>query len=326
MSRQQRSVGAEPGEQPTETPTAKAKAERSFVSRLVRSILDEPRTRHLDAPPLPDSEAVAEFVETARALIFPGFFGVKPLTTDGLTVHLADLTDRLKRSLVELTRAAQRYGRAAGAQIQGPLPDPEQTAEAFLEQLPALREALALDVQAAYDGDPAATNTDETIVSYPGVDAVFAYRVGHALRRLNVPVLPRIITEQAHSRSGIDINPGATIGRSFFIDHGAGVVIGETAVIGDSVKIYQGVTLGAKSFPKDERGRLIRGQKRHPTIGDRVTIYAGAVILGGETTIGDDCVVSGGVFLTQSVPPGHIVRQKQPELVMRTNREAGDAG
>jgi serine O-acetyltransferase len=180
-------------------------------------------------------------------------------------------------------------------------------------------------VLAAFDGDPAATHTDEVIFSYPGLEAVLDHRFAHELLRLGVPLLPRIISEQAHSRTGIDIHPGAQIGRSFFIDHGAGVVIGETAVIGDHVKIYQGVTLGAKSFDKDERGRLVRGRKRHPTIGDRVTIYAGAVILGGDTIIGDDCVISGGVFLSQSVPPRHVVRQKQPELVMRSNRDAGHA-
>lgn len=321
MSQYQRSVGDR-----RERSSEATGREEPLVDRLVRSILDEPRTRHIDAPPLPDARAVAEVVELVRGLVFPGFFGAGQLTTDGLHEHVVELTGRLRAGLIEQTRAALRYGRAAGDQIAGPLPEPEETADAFLAELPALRDRLAVDVQAAYDGDPAATNTDETIVSYPGVDAVFAYRVANALRRFNVPVLPRIITEQAHSRTGVDINPGATIGRSFFIDHGAGVVIGETAVIGDNVKIYQGVTLGAKSFPKDERGRLIRGQKRHPTIGDRVTIYAGAVILGGETTIGDDCVVSGGVFLTQSVPPGHIVRQKQPELLMRTNREAIGSG
>ncbi|MCB0900452.1 MAG: serine acetyltransferase, partial [Actinobacteria bacterium] len=178
---------------------------------------------------------------------------------------------------------------------------------------------IALDVQAAFDGDPAAIHTDEVVFCYPGLEAILSHRIAHALTRLHVPLLPRLIQELAHNATGIDIHPGATIGESFFIDHGTGVVIGETTVIGDHCRIYQGVTLGAKSFQRDETGRLVRGVKRHPTIGNRVTIYAGAVILGGDTVIGDDCVINGSVFLTRSVPPGHIVRQKSPELVMRSN-------
>ncbi len=183
---------------------------------------------------------------------------------------------------------------------------------------------LALDVQAAYDGDPAAEHTDEIILCYPGLEAIATHRLAHVLYCLGVPVLARVMAEQAHSRTGIDIHPGAQIGESFFIDHGSATVIGETSVIGRQVKIYQGVTLGARSFPKDERGRVIRGIKRHPTIGDRVTIYAGAVILGGDTVIGDDCVIAGGVFVTSSVAPGHVVQQTRPEPVLKPT--SGGAG
>jgi len=194
----------------------------------------------------------------------------------------------------------------------------------FLQRLIEVRRMLSLDVQAAFDGDPAAEHTDEIVLCYPGMLAIFHHRLAHELYRLGVPLLPRIISEQAHRHTGIDIHPGAIIGERFFVDHGAGTVIGETARIGRDVKIYQGVTLGAKSFDKDNVGSLVRATKRHPTIGDRVTIYAGAVILGGDTEVGDDCVINGGVFLTMGVPNGHVVRQNQAELTMRAVRVRGD--
>jgi serine O-acetyltransferase len=189
----------------------------------------------------------------------------------------------------------------------------EEAAYEFLESLPRVRKMLAKDIQAAYDGDPAAHCIDEIILSYPAAYAITAYRVAHELHRIGVPLLPRMLTELAHSRTGIDIHPGASVGDSFFIDHGTGVVIGETTVIGDHVKLYQGVTLGAHSFPKDEKGRLIRGQKRHPTIEDNVVIYAGATILGGDTVIGAGSIIGGNVWLTESVPPGSRVVQADPK-------------
>jgi len=172
---------------------------------------------------------------------------------------------------------------------------------------------LAKDILAAYDGDPAAHCIDEILLSYPAAYAITAYRAAHELHRIGVPLIPRMLTELAHSRTGIDIHPGASIGESFFIDHGTGVVIGETTIIGNNVKLYQGVTLGALSFPKDEKGRLLRGQKRHPTIEDRVVIYAGATILGGDTVIGEGSIIGGNVWLTESVPPGSRVAQAEPK-------------
>jgi serine O-acetyltransferase len=286
-----------------------------------------------------DLTKIAEIVALCRRLVFPGFFDAAPVEDPGLEDHVRGLTARLAAHLHEETRnvlgcvaawdqadarvigntrqiAWNRAGLAAGDDIDRAAAS--ITGE-FLRALPRVRALLDLDVRAAFDGDPAAEHSDETILCYPGIDAVFAHRLGHEMYRLGVPLLPRVIAEQAHSRTGIDIHPGAQIGESFFIDHGSGVVIGETTVIGKNVKMYQGVTLGAKSFPMDERGRAIRGLKRHPTIGDRVTIYAGAVILGGDTVIGDDCVIAGGVFITSSVPAGHAVRQKRPELVVRTH-------
>ena len=302
----------------------------ALVARVRDSILEQPLIRHLGADVLPRTEAVGELVDTLRDLVFPGFFRWRGLTEENLGGHVQELLARAGVALEDQIASVLRYehdlshDRAARTQDGSMVRRARESARAMLEQIPEIRRKMALDVQAAYDGDPAARHTDETIFCYPGIDAVFSHRVSHALMLLGVPMLPRLIQEMAHSRTGIDIHPGALIGESFFIDHGGGVVIGETSVIGNSVRIYQGVTLGAKSFEIDERGRLMRtGRKRHPTIGDRVTIYAGAVILGGDTVIGDDCVVSGSVFVTESVPPGHLVRHDRLELVLRSNVKKG---
>lgn len=297
-----------------------------LVHRLTESILGTPFTRHLGARRLPSPEAVSELMQLLRELMFPGFFGRRGLTEQNLAMHVRELASRIRADAEEQIRSVLRYLQdAGGASTRLTSEECDQHARAiadrFADHLPELRRLMALDVQAAFDGDPAAVHTDETVFCYPGIYAIFAHRVAHCLYKLNVPLLPRIIQEFAHTETGIDIHPGAVVGESFFIDHGGGVVIGETTAIGNHVRIYQGVTLGARSFPKDETGRLIRGHKRHPTIGDRVTIYAGAVILGGDTVIGDDCVISGSVFVTKSVPPGHIVRQKTPELVLRSHQD-----
>ena len=189
----------------------------------------------------------------------------------------------------------------------------------FLEQLPHVRRTLALDVQAAYDGDPAVRGVDEVIFCYPGLEAVTIYRLAHELHKLEIPFIPRMMTEWAHSKTGIDIHPGATIGNHFFIDHGTGVVIGETCEIGEHVKLYQGVTLGALSFATDADGELVRGAKRHPTIEDRVVIYANATILGGKTVIGHDAVIGSNVWLTRSVAPHTTVLLEKPNLRMRAD-------
>lgn len=189
----------------------------------------------------------------------------------------------------------------------------------LLQKLPEIREKLHKDINAAYTGDPAALSTEEIILSYPSIDAISIYRIANILYQYKVPIIPRIMTEYAHQRTGIDIHPGATIGESFFIDHGTGVVIGETCTIGNNVKIYQGVTLGAKSFKLDEDGNPIKGVKRHPDIEDNVIIYAGATILGGDTVIGHDSIIGGNVWLTHSVPPHSIVYNSQPSPVIKQN-------
>lgn len=305
--------------------------EADLVRRLTESMLADPRTCHLGEPLLPSREAVGELVELIRHLMFPGFFGTRGLKRDDLPAHVAALVGRVRAHTHAEARSALRYmeglrggtGKSDRSRALPPSKAVEEraaeVAERFIQRLPELRRLLSLDVQAAYEGDPAAIHPDETIFCYPGIDAVFAHRVAHEFYAQGVPLLPRIIQEMAHSRTGIDINPGAKIGESFFIDHGGAVVIGETTVIGDQVRVYQGVTLGAKSIEKDAHGRVVKGKKRHPTIGDRVTIYAGAVILGGDTVIGDDCIIGGGVFVTESVPAGHVVRPREPELVLRAN-------
>jgi len=301
-------------------------AVRSAIAQSVRA---HPVLSRLEGPPLPKGHDVRRLVEAVRRLVFPGFFEESVALTPGAAGWLETLLGEVHEIAETVLAQALEYARSVG--LDAPM-DPaagptaheqaRRLVDRFLKELPSLRAALALDVEAAYDGDPASVHTDETIICYPGVSAVFSYRLAHVLHTMGVPLVPRIITELAHADTGIDIHPGARIGSSFFIDHGAGVVIGETAIVGARAKLYQGVTLGARSFEKGPDGRLVRGTKRHPTLGDRVTVYAGAVILGGDTVVGDDCVISGGVFLTHSVPPRHIVRQKQPELVLRTNRDA----
>ncbi len=264
-----------------------------------------------------DLARIGQFVECTRRLMFPGFFDPEPIDDASLDIHVRSLVGSAAAFLHEEVRAVMRYPGRSGQPTNAGSDFAENVVLAFMLRLVGLRQMLALDVQAAFDGDPAAEHTDEVVLCYPGLDAVFAHRLAHELYILGVPLLPRLIAEQAHSRTGIDIHPGAKIGESFFVDHGSGTVIGETSIIGKQVKVYQGVTLGARSFPKDERGRAIRGIKRHPTIGDRVNIYAGAVILGGDTVIGDDCVIAGGVFVTSSVPPGHVVQQPRADLTLR---------
>ena len=196
--------------------------------------------------------------------------------------------------------------------------DAHAVVEAFVSRLPEVKRLVATDVQAAYEGDPAATSPMEVVMAYPGLYAVTVHRLAHELYRLKVPIIPRIMSELAHSKTGIDIHPGATIGERFFIDHGTGVVIGETTVIGRNVKLYQGVTLGAKSFQKDpETGALVKGIKRHPNVEDNVVIYAGATILGGDTTIGHDSEIGGSVWLISSVPPNSRVYNKPPAPEIR---------
>ncbi|MCP4375733.1 MAG: serine acetyltransferase [bacterium] len=265
---------------------------------------------------LPSRSRIVDVLNDIRQLLFPGFFGHKELTAENIRYHVGNL---LIHAGAELTKQIT-YCMCADRQCEA-CKDAEachveagNVAQQFLSRIPTIRKALALDVQAAFDGDPAAKSTDEIIYCYPGFYAVAVYRVAHELFELGVPLMPRIMSEHAHSTTGTDIHPGATIGKSFFVDHATGVVIGETTQIGNNVKIYQGVTLGAKSFPKDERGRVIKGLKRHPTLEDGVTIYPNATILGGKTVIGHDATVGGNAYITVSIEPGHTVIHEDRKL------------
>ena len=277
---------------------------------------------HLGHCPLPNYEAVVGCIEDLKEIIYPGYRRREGLHLGNVTYHVGDLIEGLHDKLTTQIGRALRH--EAGA-TRRPACDDDADYEAlgqakaidFLDQIPTLRKQLALDVHAAYEGDPAVNGPDEVIFCYPGLEAVTTYRVAHALYELDVPLIPRMMTESAHSKTGIDIHPGARIGNHFFIDHGTGVVIGQTCEIGDNVKLYQGVTLGALSFPTDADGQIVRGHKRHPTIEDRVVIYANATILGGNTVIGHDSVVGSNVWLTRSVPPRTTVLLEKPNLRMR---------
>jgi serine O-acetyltransferase len=261
---------------------------------------------------LPSREAVANAVEGLLAVLFPGYFGeTVGLAAESLPFHVGAALDRAVRTLTEQVRCALCF--VCEDRDPARCPDCERRADGivdeFVARLPDVRRVLATDVQAAYVGDPAATSPAETILCYPGVLALAYQRLAHELYALGVPVLPRMVTEHAHSLTGIDIHPGARIGERFFIDHGTGVVIGETSVIGNGVRLYQGVTLGALSFPLDEHGHPVKGIPRHPIVEDDVIIYAGATVL-GRITVGAGSVIGGNVWLTRSVPPGSRISQK----------------
>ncbi|MBL7132764.1 MAG: serine acetyltransferase [Phycisphaerae bacterium] len=265
---------------------------------------------------LPSREKIVAVLEDVRRLIFPGYFGHKELTEADLPIQVEHLLAEIRESLEE-----QIYACVCTDRRCPECAEPEQCrreakamVEKFLSRIPAVRDMLALDAQAAYDGDPAAKSIDEVIYCYPGYYAVTVYRIAHELLAAGVPLMPRIMTEYAHSMAGTDIHPGARIGKSFFIDHATGVVVGETTRIGDNVKIYQGVTLGARSFPKDERGKVIKGLQRHPTIEDNVTIYPNATILGGKTVIGKGVTVGGNAYVVESVAAESVVGQDRPRL------------
>ncbi len=291
------------------------------ITALVNSYIDVGvKIHHLDRRPLPSHAEIIRVLVTIHELLFPGYIGPQGLPGAALRLHVEARMAWLYETLTEQVKRAINHGQKIDA-VCGAIAEREAAdcAAEFLLRLPALRETLAGDVQAAYDGDPAAVCLDEIIFSYPSTYAVMAYRLAHELYKLQVPLIPRIMTEHAHHRTGIDIHPGTRIGSRFFIDHGTGVVIGGTAVIGNNVKLYQGVTLGAFSFDKDADGRLVRNTKRHPTIEDDVVIYAGATILGGETIIGRGSVIGGNVWLTHSVPPNTRVLQESPGLRIITD-------
>ncbi|MCE5327327.1 MAG: serine O-acetyltransferase [Planctomycetaceae bacterium] len=290
------------------------------LGRLTAAILanyqTDARTQRIGHGFQPNRQQIVQIVEDMRRLLFPGFFGERGLTEGNLGSHIEHLVAEIREKLEQEIYACVCTERQCPtcADPETCRNDAEKMAVEFLARVPAIRDMLALDAQAAWDGDPAAKGTDEVIYCYPGYYAVTVYRIAHELLALGVPLMPRIMSEHAHGATGADIHPGAMIGKSFFIDHATGVVIGETTHIGDNVKIYQGVTLGAKSFPKDERGRIIKGLQRHPTIEDNVTIYPNATILGGETVVGHNVTIGGNVYVTESVPAESLVVQMDSNI------------
>ena len=276
------------------------------------------KTNHLGHQPLPSREAVAGIVGDLMEILFPGFHRRQKLHIGNIEYHVGDLVDGLHDKLVEQIARALRHEEALCEEVSDDFEaKAQQRTIEFLKQLPDLRMVLEDDVQAAFEGDPAAKSFYEIVFCYPGLEAVTIYRIAHELLLLDVPLIPRMMTEYVHGKTGIDIHPGARIGRSFFIDHGTGVVIGETCDIGNHVKLYQGVTLGALSFPRDADGNIIRGMKRHPSLEDDVVVYANATILGGDTVVGHHSVIGSNVWLTQSVDPFTTVVMEKPSLRLK---------
>lgn len=290
------------------------------IPKLVDEILDNYEKYggmdHLEGIDLPSNQAVINVLEDLLAILFPGYHGKMEIDKSNIRHFLGKTLNSIYSSLVEEVDKSLKY---VYRRIKTYPEDvynrrAQVVVKELLEKIPEIRAHLKGDVQAAFNGDPAAKSTDEVILSYPCVLAITTYRIAHELYIRGISLVPRIMSEYAHSKTGIDIHPGAKIGKNFFIDHGTGVVIGETAEIGDNVKIYQGVTLGALSFPKNEKGLIIKGRKRHPTISNNVVIYSGATLLGGETIIGDAAVIGGNVWITSSIPPDTQVTIVPPKL------------
>jgi serine O-acetyltransferase len=296
---------------------------KTAARELVESYSDETiKIHHLDRQPLPSHSEIIRCLVKIHELLFPGYIGLQGIDRSELEEAVEERLGWLYDVLTEQIYRASVHDTQIGSVSSFSREDAAHATSQFLSRLPQVRHLLATDVEAAYDGDPAANSLDEIIFSYPSIYAVMVYRLAHELFEMGVPMLPRIMTEHAHHRTGIDIHPGTRIGSHFFIDHGTGVVIGGTAIIGNNVKLYQGVTLGAFSFDKDTSGKLIRNTKRHPTIEDDVVIYAGATILGGQTVIGRGSVIGGNVWLTHSVPPDTRVVQESPKLRIITGDKA----
>lgn len=304
----------------TERPKERVLA--SAIDGIIASYAEHGNINHLDGENLPSRSEVSNLLEDLVTIVFPGYFVSEQV--DALTCRYF-VGERCARAL----RGTERVSARALAAAPSERCAPEQIsarahdiAIELIQAIPRIRAVLDTDVQAALAGDPAACSASEIIMSYPGVEAIVVHRIAHCLYELGVPLIPRMMSELVHSRTGIDIHPGASIGRSFFIDHGTGVVIGETSVLGDHVKLYQGVTLGALSVTVDDDARHT---KRHPTIEDHVTIYAGTTILGGDTVIGRGSTIGGNVWLTHGVPPGTTVMLDKPSLRFLTNTEDGRA-
>src|SRR6476646_11424501 len=302
-----------------------------LTERIIAGYKSAGSIHYLGHCPLPNYEEIISCVEDLKEILYPGYRRREGLHIGNVTYHVGDLIDGLHDKLTrQIARALQHEDRVvtkvnACENEQDYEAKGQAMAIAFLERIPQLREALATDAQAAYDGDPACKSIDEVVFCYPGFEAITVHRISHELRRLGIPFIPRMMSEWSHKETGIDIHPGATIGHHFFIDHGTGVVIGETCDIGNNVKLYQGVTLGALSFQKDADGELVRGTKRHPTLEDDVIVYANATILGGNTTVGARSVIGSNGWLTQTVAPDTVVIPEKPALRLKGGSKQAEA-
>ncbi len=296
----------------------------ALTDRIVSTYEECGGINHLGHSPLPSYREIVEILADLREILYPGYGRRQNLHLGNVGYHVGDLIDGLHdRLTLQIARALRHDCKAIDLETDFEA-EAQIRAIRLLDALPELRTTLSDDVRAAYEGDPAAKNLDEILFCYPGVSAVTVFRIAHVLWKLQVPLIPRMMTEYAHSKTGIDIHPGATIGRRFFIDHGTGVVIGETTEIGDGVKIYQGVTLGALSFPRDEAtGEILRNVKRHPTIEDDVVLYANATVLGGLTVIGHHSVIGSSAWITRSVEPFTTVTIENPRLKYRGTSPGG---
>jgi serine O-acetyltransferase len=288
-----------------------------LVAEIIETYQGDLGINFIDATNLPVRDKILEIIDMIFEVLFPGFTGKRAVTKANVNFVVIDILCHIYTELsTQIERALKYRCRLENCTTGGCHKMAEDATVHLLAQLPHIREMLKGDVKAAYDGDPAAKSPEEIVISYPCITAIAIYRIAHELYLKEVPLIPRIMSECAHTRTGIDIHPGATIGKNFFIDHGTGVVIGETSIIGDNVKIYQGATLGALSFQRDAQGRIVKGGKRHPTIEDNVTIYAEATIL-GDVTIGKGAIVGGNVWIKESVPPGVTVMTPNAELVYK---------
>ncbi len=300
-------------------------AQRNLVNALLDSYHEVGGINRIDSANLPSKGTVTSVCEQLLQLLFPGYHDEEPIPSDELepitSERIATLVDTLK---AEVAKTLRLRDDETGEHHNGHGQQARELVCEFLGKLPRIRTLLQSDVEAAYEGDPAAKNFDEIILAYPCIEAIAIQRCAHCLYELDVPLIPRIMTEYAHNLTGIDIHPGARIGTHFFIDHGTGVVIGETCVIGNHVKLYHGVTLGARNFPKDENGRIVKGNKRHPNVEDHVVIYPHATVLGGKTTIGARSTIGANVFLRESVPPDSFVTNAGEELTL-FNKVTGEA-
>ncbi len=294
---------------------------QNLVGKIAQTYRGDSGINFIDTSNLPVRGEILQILDLLFEVLFPGHTGKRTVTKSNIKFIVGDILCQIYTELSEQIERAYLYqckiDKCEGCDCRTMA---ENVTQHLLAQLPKIRQMLKGDVGAAFDGDPAAKSYEEIVISYPCITAIATYRIAHELYLKQVPLVPRIMSECAHSRTGIDIHPGAKIGKNFFIDHGTGVVIGETTIIGDKVKIYQGTTLGAMSFPKDERGRIIKGGKRHPTIEDNVTIYAEATIL-GDIIIGKNSVVGGNVWIKESVPAGVTVTVANTDLVYTRHKK-----